>query len=189
MGPEGALQKGRKIVCDTSVLLAGADPRGTPEDEIYITPAVTTELKHDDDRARIETLKELGLKTQAPSDHATRAIEAAAIKMGEGQRLSAVDKELLALALELKADLLTDDRSMQNIAKSLGISYRGYAQSEIKGLWHWQSVWRCIGCGREYDQELPQGECRVCGHQVRKKHWRVPMGEAAGRPRKGKNAK
>jgi rRNA maturation endonuclease Nob1 len=169
-------------------LLAGADPRGTPEDLIYITPLVMGELKHDDDKARIETLKELGLLTQSPSAESLRAIEEASQRTGDSQRLSPVDKELLALTLELKAELLTDDRSMQNTAKALNLPYRGYAQSEIKGVWHWESIWRCIGCGREYDQELPKGICRVCGHEIRKKHWRVPMGEAAGRPRKGKNA-
>jgi UPF0271 protein len=175
-------------VCDTSILLAGADPRGTPEDLIYITPLVMTELKHEDDRARLETLKELGLRTQSPSAESLRAIEEAAMKTGDSQRLSPVDKELLGLTLELNAELLTDDRSMQNVASTLNLAYRGYAQSEIKGVWHWQSNWRCIGCGREYDQEIPQGICRVCGHEIRKKHWRVPMGEVAGRPRNGKNA-
>ena len=172
------------MVCDTSVLLAGGDPRGTPDDEVFVTPAVLNEVKRPEDRERLETLRDIGLKLQSPGAPALEAIEKAVQSTGEGQRLSTADKELLALAMELKAELLTDDRSMQNIAASLGMPYKGYAQSEIKGIWHWASQWICIGCGRRYENEMPRNECTVCGHEVRKKHWRVPKGEAPGPKRR-----
>ena len=174
----------RKMVCDTSVLLAGGDPRGAPDDEVYVTPSVLDEVKRPEDRERLETLREVGLKMQVPGAPALEAIEKAAAATGDGQRLSPVDKELLALAVELRAELLTDDRSMQNIAASLGLPYKGYAQSEIKGIWHWESQWICTGCGRRYQSEMPKDECIVCGHEVRKKHWRVPKGETAGSKRR-----
>jgi UPF0271 protein len=175
----------RKLVCDTSVLLAGGDPRGTPEDEVFVTPSVMNEVKRPEDRERLETLRDIGMKLQSPTAPSLAAIDKAAEATGDGQRLSAADKELLALAMDLKAELLTDDRSMQNLAASLGMPYKGYAQSEIKGIWHWESQLKCIGCGRPYATEPPRGECIVCGHEVRKKHWRVPKGEAAG-PRRRK---
>jgi rRNA maturation endonuclease Nob1 len=166
-------------------LLAGGDPRATPDDEVYITASVQGEIRNQDDRDRLETLRATGLKVKEPTPDALRTIEEASKVTGDGKRLSAVDKELLALALEMGAELLTDDRSMQNLAASLKIPYRGFAQTEIKGLWHWQSHWRCIGCGRTYESEVPQGVCRVCGHEVKKKHWRVPKGEAAGKLKRG----
>jgi rRNA maturation endonuclease Nob1 len=172
------------MVCDTSVLLAGGDPRGTPDDEVFVTPAVINEVKRPEDRERLETLRSLGMKMQVPGQAAMETIERAARDAGESQRLSAADKELLALAVELKADLLTDDRSMQNIAASLGLPFRGYAQSEIRGVWRWESQLKCTGCGRAFDAEPPRGECTVCGHEVRRKHWRVPRGEAAGPKRR-----
>jgi UPF0271 protein len=172
------------MVCDTSVLLAGGDPRGTPDDEVFVTPSVMGEVKRPEDRERLETLRDIGLKMQAPSPPSLEAIEKAALATGDGQRLSPADKELLALAMELKAELLTDDRSMQNVAASMGLAYKGYAQSQIQGIWHWQSLIKCTGCGRAFDAEPPRGECTVCGHQVRKKHWRVPKGEAAGPKRR-----
>ena len=171
---------GRKAVCDTSVLLAGGDPRAGPDDLVFVTPAVLDEVKRPEDRERLETLRETGLKVQSPTGDALKRIEEAAKVAGESQRLSTADKELLALALELNAELLTDDRSMQNVAASLKMAYRGYAQTEIKGVWHWESQWRCTGCARAFDIEPPRGECTVCGHAVKKKHWRVPKGEAAG---------
>jgi len=177
----GEPPKARRVVCDTSVLLAGGDPRSSTDDEVYITPGVLAEIHHDDDRERIETLRSTGLRVREATVDPLRAVEDAAQSTGEDKRLSQADKELLALALELQAELLTDDRSMQNLAAVLKIPYKGYAQSEIKGLWHWQSNWRCIGCGRTYDAEVPKNECRVCGHEVRKKHWRVPKGEAPGK--------
>lgn len=190
MGDDLGLRKpaveARKIVCDTSVLLAGGDPRGTPEDEIFVTPGVLEEVKREDDRERLATLREIGLKLQSPTDAALQAIEQAATATGDGQRLSRADKELLALSIDLKAELLTDDRSMQNLAASMKMPYRGYAQSEIKGVWHWQSQLKCTGCARTYEAEPPRRECIVCGHEVRKKHWRVPMGEVAGPKRRTK---
>jgi UPF0271 protein len=178
-GDKGA-QIPRRLVCDTSVLLAGGDPRGTPDDEVYVTPSVMNEVKRPDDRERLETLREIGLKLQSPGAPSLAAVDKAAAATGDGQRLSLPDKELLALALELKAELLTDDRSMQNLAATMGVPYKGYAQSEIKGIWHWESQLKCIGCGRIYENEMPRNECIVCGHEIRKKHWRVPKGEAAG---------
>jgi UPF0271 protein len=184
-GPgKGQPPQPRRIVCDTSVLLAGGDPRGTPDDEIFVTPSVLDEVKRPDDRERLETLREIGLRIQSPTAASLQVIEQAALATGDGSRLSKPDKELLALAADLKGELLTDDRSMQNVAATLKIPYRGFSQSEIKGVWHWQSVFRCVGCGRTYENEPPKGECIVCGHQVRKKHWRVPMGEAAGPKRR-----
>lgn len=177
----GEAPKARRVVCDTSVLLAGGDPRSSLDDEVYITPGVLGEVHHADDRERLETLRATGLNVREASASALQTVEEAARSAGEDKRLSQADKELLALALELNAELLTDDRSMQNLAATLKIPYKGYAQSEIKGLWHWQSTWRCIGCGRTYDAEVPNNECRVCGHQVVKKHWRVPKGEAPGK--------
>ncbi len=181
-----AAAPGRKMVCDTSVLLAGGDPRGNAADEVFVTPSVLDEVKRPEDRERLDTLRDLGLRVQAASDGSLKTVDQAAAATGDSQRLSRADRELLALAVDLKAELLTDDRSMQNIAASLGVPYKGYAQSEIKGIWHWLSQWRCSGCGRVYENEMPRNECTVCGHEVRKKHWRVPMGEAAGPKRRKK---
>ncbi len=52
----------RKLVCDTSVLLAGGDPRGSPDDEVFVTPSVINEVKRPEDRERLQTLREIGLK-------------------------------------------------------------------------------------------------------------------------------
>ncbi len=175
---------GRTAVCDTSVLLAGGDPRSGPLDQVYVTPAVLDEVRRPEDRERLETLRETGLKVRSPTAEAVRRVEEAAKAAGESERLSKADKELVALALDLDAELLTDDRSMQNVAATLKVAFRGFAQSEIKGIWHWESQWRCSGCARTYETEPPKGECIVCGHAVRKKHWRVPKGESPGPKRR-----
>jgi UPF0271 protein len=172
------------VVCDTSVLLAGGDPRAGADDEAYVPPGIVGEVKRPDERERLETLLATGLRVQAPRGDALARVEEAAGATGDRERLSGPDKELVALALDLGALLLSDDRSVQNVAKHLGIAYRGFAQSEIQDLWHWQSRWRCTGCARMYDAEPPRAECVVCGHQVVKKHWRVPKGEAPGRGRR-----
>ncbi len=151
---------------------------------MFVTPAVLDEVRRPEDRERLETLRETGLKVQSPTAEGLRRVEEAAKAAGEGERLSKADKELVALALDLKAELLTDDRSMQNVAATLQVAFRGFAQSEIKGIWHWESQWRCSGCARAYEKEPLRGECTICGHAVKKKHWRVPKGEAAGPKRR-----
>ncbi len=178
-GPKRGSKMPRTIVCDTSVLLAGGDPRSGPQDTAYITPGVVAEVRRLDERERLETLRETGLEVRAPAAEALERVEQAARATGDNERLSGPDKELVALALELGAELLTDDRSMQNVARQLAVAYRGFAQAEIQGLWHWKSTWRCKGCGKVHDKEPLRRECAICGHAVVKKQWRVRRGESA----------
>lgn len=173
------MQTGRTIVCDTSILLAGGDPRSAAGDTVLVTPGVVSETRRRVERERLETLLETGLEVRAPGPEALQRVEEAARSTGDDGRLSAADRELVALALELGAELLTDDRSMQNVAKHLKVAYRGFAQAEIGGLWRWQTTWRCTGCRKVYGAEPRGGECVVCGHVVVKKHRRVQA--AAGK--------
>lgn len=170
---KGGMETGRTVVCDTSVLLAGGDPRSGGDERVYITPGVVAEVRRREERERLETLLSTGLEVRSPGREALARVEEAAAATGDRERLSAADSELVALALELGAELLTDDRSMQNVAKQLEVAYRGFAQAEIGGMWRWQSTWRCKGCGKVYGDEPPGRECRVCGHEVVKKHRRV----------------
>jgi len=70
---------------------------------------------------------------------------------------------VLALALDLKAELLTDDYSIQNLARVMGVRYRGVGMKEIKEVVRWK--YRCTGCRKEWDENYP--DCPICGSPLR----------------------
>ncbi|MGB1420042.1 MAG: hypothetical protein ACPG7K_04630, partial [Poseidonia sp.] len=87
-------------------------------------------------------------------------------------RLSDVDLDVLALALEADAVLVTDDYRLQNCYKHAGGTVESVANAPSKQVWIWQQ--RCKGCGatssladdvqRSKKSEL--GDCSICGSPV-----------------------
>jgi UPF0271 protein len=77
--------------------------------------------------------------------------------------LSTTDHDLLALALDLGADLYTDDFAIQNVALVLGVKTVPILQRKARRV-HWK--YRCSGCGRYAKQD---GECTVCGAPIKRK--------------------
>jgi UPF0271 protein len=82
---------------------------------------------------------------------------------GDSRRLSDTDKELLALALDLGYELMTDDYSIQNVARSMGIPVRGMDQKGIAEIFEWQA--KCKGCGKLFPADVRV--CDVCGSNTR----------------------
>jgi UPF0271 protein len=77
--------------------------------------------------------------------------------------LSPADRDILALALELGAVLITDDFAVQNVAHRLGIATRSIRQRPARAI-RWR--YRCSGCGRYWQEP---GDCPVCGAQIKRK--------------------
>lgn len=148
-----------RLVLDTSALFSMRD---LPLDaEIYTTPGVISELeRYGDSRARYW---EHALRTSDPVSDSLRMIKKAAEKTGDISRLSETDLEVLALAKDLGATILTDDYSIQNLARYLGIEYKAVGLVGIKRLVKWKL--RCTGCGRTWEERHP--ECPVCGSPLR----------------------
>ena len=147
-----------KLVLDTSALFTMQD---LPPGEVYITPGVVAELhKYEDPRLRY--WEEL-LTVTPPSSASLEKVKQGAKRTGDDARLSPTDMEVLALALDLKATLLTDDYSIQNLAKVLGVEYRGVGVKSIKEVITWR--YRCTGCRKEWDVNHP--DCPICGSKLR----------------------
>jgi len=91
-------------------------------------------------------------------------------KTGETRRLSAADRDVVALAVDMAAlgavDIWTDDYSIQNTAKRLGITTRPILTDGItsEAVWHV----RCTGCARYLDEDPRDGVCPVCGSPVKR---------------------
>ncbi len=91
---------------------------------------------------------------------------------GDLPRLSDVDLDVLALALEADAVLVTDDYRLQNAYQHAGGSVESVANAPAKQVWIWEQ--RCTGCGasssisgdasRSKSGQL--GDCEVCGSPV-----------------------
>jgi UPF0271 protein len=147
-----------KFVLDTSALFS---MQGLPPGEAHATPGVIAELrKYEDPRLRFwDDL----LKVSSPTEAALRKVREAAARTGDDARLSPTDLEVLALTVDLGATLLTDDYSIQNLARVMGLKYRGVGMKEIKETLTWK--YRCVGCRKEWDKNYP--DCPVCGSALR----------------------
>ena len=62
-----------------------------------------------------------------------------------------------------KIPILTDDYSIQNLAKHMDIDYQGLAQEEIDEEYEWK--YRCTKCRRWHKE--PLDECPICGGEVK----------------------
>jgi len=144
-------------VLDTSVLYYGKDlPDGY---ECFITPGVVRELDKEEMGERLEMLLATKVRVLSPSDRSLQRVNKEAVQTGDSRRLSETDKELLALALDLGYELLSDDYSIQNLARVLGIPYRGMDQKGIAEVFEWQA--KCKGCGKVFSADVRV--CDVCG--------------------------
>ncbi|WP_099211599.1 type II toxin-antitoxin system VapC family toxin [Thermococcus henrietii] len=146
-------------VIDTAIFIQGMDVEG------FTTPKVVEEVKDPESRLFLEGLISAGkVKVLVPSKGSVEAVKEAARKTGELNELSEADVEVLALAYELKAVLLTDDYNLQNIARTLGIPFKTLKRG-IKRVIRWNYV--CIGCGKHFSEMPPEGVCPDCGSPVK----------------------
>lgn len=129
----------------------------------YTTPSVVGELGDLHAKCRFEALSATVLAVREPREEDLARVEAAALRTGDIGVLSGTDRDILALALELSAVLVTDDFAVQNVAHRLGIRTRSIRQRPARAI-RWR--YRCSGCGR-YSQG--PGDCPVCGAPIKRK--------------------
>ena len=159
--PAGAKARKRTLVLDTSAILSG---KPAPEGVLYAPPAVVAEFQEGGrSRRQLDYMLEAGLRVIAPKPASVGAAEEAAGRTGDLAKLSEADLEVLALAQDLQACVVTDDYAIQNVAASLKIPFEAVNQAGIQEVIHWE--YKCRGCGKQY-QALAK-ECVVCGSEVR----------------------
>ncbi len=109
------------------------------------------------------------IQWRSPSHEALEQASVAARASGDFARLSDVDLDVLALALNLQAVLVTDDYRLQNTYRHGGGTVEPVANAASKRVWLWEQ--RCTGCGETSPlgtdvaraKQGQTGECRVCG--------------------------
>ena len=165
MSPE---KKTKIYILDTSAILSGKTI-DLDDAEIQTTTGVTKEINPGGkDYFLFQVLLEKKLKINTPSKDSIKKISDISKETGDSNRLSEVDKEILALALDAEKEgnkpvIITDDYSIQNIANTLKIDFLSINQQGITRKYKW--IYQCRGCGKKFKEN--KQICPVCGHRTR----------------------
>lgn len=133
------------------------------EGNLVTVPAVLGELRDIRSKGNFEKWCARGLTVRSPTEESRKRVISTAESTKDLAIISATDLDLLALALDLGADLHTDDFAIQNIALALGVKIVPILQRRARRV-HWK--YRCSGCGRYADHD---GECPICGAAIKRK--------------------
>ena len=163
----------RIVVIDTTALIAGYNPL-TTDFEHYTVPEVLEELVPESTiwlrfNAALEASR---IKLKTPTPKFVKLIDARSNKTGDYLVLSKADKQVIALALELKHHgedplILTGDYAMQNVIDNLGIDYMSLSTFGIKQRYKW--ILYCPACFRQYSAQSSDSLCPVCGTNLKRR--------------------
>lgn len=150
-----------KIVVDTSSFFYGFQLDG--KNEYLTTYSVLDEIKGKTMKREVELRIDL-LKIFEPSQSTIGNVMRTARETGDLDQLSRTDIELIALAMEKGAILLSNDLSVQNVCRKVGVKYLTFSSKQIETEIEWG--YRCIGCGRKFERY--QEECPHCGSELKR---------------------
>lgn len=160
----------RVLVLDTSAFIMGFNPSQPGEN--YTVDAVENELSPGTMvQLRFRVSKEKGnLTVKVPSPRGRGTVDEASAKTGDKGYVSQADRDVVALAWDLKQSgldpvIVSDDYAVQNLAEHLGLNYGSLANFGIVHKFQW--IMHCPACHRRY--KGPEKKCRVCGTELRRK--------------------
>ncbi len=129
----------------------------------FTTPGVVKEIKLGRQARNLELLLETAITVRTPGEEYLERVRQKARETHDLEALSQTDLDVLALALEMNATLISDDYAVQNIAALLEIEIKTGLEG-IREIVHW--TFRCRGCGKYFDEQL--ADCPVCGSGIRR---------------------
>ena len=141
-------------------------------EEQFTVPEVHAEVSDEIARLRYEGAVASGrLAEISPGKESIKRIETEVRRLGE-TKLSPTDRQLLALALQLREEgldpvVVSDDYSVQNTASKLGLGFRSRGARGISKRLSW--VTYCPGCRRTYELEQEGNVCPICGTELKRK--------------------
>ncbi len=148
----------RMLVLDSSALFSMEE---LPEEESVCPPGVVKELRRFNDR-RPDLWGAL-LRVSECTAASEAKVKEAATRTGDIGRLSPVDITVVALALDVNGTVLSDDYSIQNVCRAMGVPYRPVGMNGITKKERWN--YRCTGCGKWFKEQMR--ECPICGSPMR----------------------
>jgi endoribonuclease Nob1 len=154
-----------EFVLDASAFYAGIPFRSSKK--CFTTTAVYDEVKHiRRSYSPLEALIDAGnLIVLQPEKGSLNKVIASAKETGDRHKLSSADISVIALALQLRKTLISDDYVVGNVATFLKIPVKTLAFKGISELRRWVSF--CKACGHAYESYV--SECRICGSRLRRR--------------------
>ena len=104
------------------------------------------------------------LQIRDPSKDSINVVRDASERTGDSVTISEQDVSIIALALENKIGLITDDFAVTNVAKQLKIKTDSLMTQGINTVGKWISY--CSMCGKEFSKEKA---CPICGSKLNRK--------------------
>ena len=130
------------------------------------TSAIYDEVEHIKKKhGALEMLQQTNrLQIREPSDEFITLVKNASVKTGDSTTISKQDITIIALALENKIELITDDFAVTNVARQLKIQTLSLTTQGISTVGKW--IIYCSMCGKEFSKEK---ECPICGSKLNRK--------------------
>ncbi|HET7148416.1 MAG TPA: hypothetical protein VFI73_07955 [Candidatus Nitrosopolaris sp.] len=154
-----------EFVLDASAFYAGIPFQSSKK--CFTTSAVYDEVKHiKRSYSPLEALIDAGnLIIMEPEKTSLNKVIGTAKQTGDRRKLSEADISIIALALQQRKTLISDDYAVGNVATFLKIPVKTLAFNGISELRTWVSY--CRACGRSYDSYVCL--CRICGSRLRQR--------------------
>ena len=135
-------------------------------DSFMTTSAVYQEIQHIKTKQGVlEMLQQTNrLQIRDPNNESIIIVKDTADKTGDSATISEQDISIIALALENKIELITDDFAVTNVARQLKIQTYSLMTQGISTVGKWISY--CSICGKEFSKEK---DCPICGSKLNRK--------------------
>ncbi len=156
-----------EFIIDSTAFYSGM-PFLTHSSVFYTTSKVYDEIRHIKKKFSIlENLIEIGkIRITDPETTYVDKIMAIARQYGESSRLSPADISILALALQIRKSIISDDYSVINIASALSLPIASLVYSQFKGIRKWSKL--CKTCNKLYSYNVTS--CDLCGNKLKIKY-------------------
>ncbi|WP_420544845.1 NOB1 family endonuclease [Nitrosopumilus sp.] len=151
-------------ILDASAFYAGIPFRSN--NEFHTTSLVYDEIKHiKKNHNALGTLLETNrLKIREPTIEAIKSATNAAKNSGDFTQLSKQDISIIALAIEMKGEIITDDFAISNVSESLKLKISPIMTKGIEDVGKW--IHYCPGCRTNHTNVK---ECPMCGTVLKRK--------------------
>jgi len=116
-----------------------------------------------------ETKVPADIEIREPRKDSISAIEKVARETGDLDVLSPADREVLALAYEMSATLVTNDFAVQNVASRMKIDWESTEKGISRNI-KWE--WYCPACWKKAIQpgkRSRKGVCEFCGTETKRR--------------------
>ena len=135
-------------------------------DSFMTTSTVYEEIEHIKTKQGIlEMLQQTNrLQIRDPDNEFISKVKDTADETGDSATISEQDISIIALALENKIGLITDDFAVTNVARQLKIQTSSLMTQGISTVGKWISY--CSMCGKEFPNEKA---CPICGRKLNSK--------------------